>query len=480
MSMIAIGQSMADQTALVAPLFTHADQHPDDIALVQGSTRVSYGELAAAVEARYAAFQRQGLVAGDAVLVLFTPSIDSVVTYWALHLAKAVVVVGDPTATKADWQSCIDRTGARFQTTGDDLTPTGAAATDLPPDSAAVFFSSGTTGQPKAIVHSAASLTGLHLALTVTWRIGPGDRVLGALPFHTIYGLAFSAGTAIYTGATLVLLEKFSPARALAAIQDHQITTAAFVPAMLLMILNFDRRDDFSTDSLRMIYSASAPISEADIARFETFSGATVLCNYGMTEIPGSAVEVSGQPHVQGAAGKICPGFNVAVRAADGTVLPVGDVGEVTLRGPSQMLGYLDAPDLTAERVRDGWVYTQDKGRIDTDGNITVLGRMSDMIIRGGLNISPLEIESTLSAHDAVADVAVVGPEDPVLGQTVSAFVVPRRAETGLGDALKHHCAAHLAPPKVPAEFIFTDEIPRNAAGKIDRKALLARHAARA
>ncbi len=470
---------MDNLPSLVAPIFAHASERPEQIAVIAGGRSLSHSGLAAEVSQRAERFAKAGLVQGDGVLVLLSPSIEAVITYWALHACRAVIVVGDPTSTQAEHEDCIGRTGARFVASGRDLKPTAIGPCDLPSGCAVVLFSSGTTGVPKAIMHSRTSLQALHETLTETWGIGPQDRVLGALPFHTIYGLIFSAASAIYAGSTLVLLEGFHPERALKAIQDHQITTAAFVPAMLLMILNFDGRESYDCQSLRMIYSASAPISEADIERFNQFSGSEVICNYGMTEIPGSAVEIAGERHKKGAAGKISPRFEVAVRDAEGRDLPIGEVGEITLRGPTQMLGYLDAPEVTAERVRDGWIYSQDKGRIDKNGNIFILGRMSDMIIRGGLNISPLEIENALSRHDAVADVAVIGPDDAVLGQIVSAFIVPRLNTGDLDADLRTHCAEHLAPPKVPAEFLITEMIPRNAAGKIDRRALLAERAAR-
>lgn len=464
---------------IVAPLFSHATERPEQIAVIADDEDLTYGDLCGSIEQRATKFKKAGLIQGDAVLVLLKPSIDAVIAYWALHACRAVIVVGDPTGTQAEQDSYAARTGARFAVSDKGFVPTAAKPRELPFDCAVILFSSGTTGTPKAIMHSRVTLQALHETLKSTWGIGPDDRVLGALPFHTIYGLVFSAASSIYAGSTLVLLDRFHPKNAVDAIQTHQITTAAFVPAMLLMILNFNERDDYDCSSLRMIYSASAPISEADIERFNRYSGSEVICNYGMTEIPGSAVEIAGQPHTQGTAGKISLGFDVAIRGPDGDVLPVGEVGEITMRGPTQMLGYLDAPDLTAERIRDGWIFSQDKGRIDEDGNIFVLGRMSDMIIRGGLNISPLEIENALSRHDAVADVAVVGPEDSILGQIISAFIVPRLDTDDLDARLRAHCAEHLAPPKVPAEFLMTKAIPRNAAGKIDRRELLAERAAR-
>lgn len=495
--------------AYVLPIWKHAANNPDRAALVQGGKSLSYLELRDAVDRQARLFQSGGIEAGTPVLLLLDVALESVVAYWALHAIGAVLVVGDPAGATANlrhfkvvssakhvvagslafeaasklqdaliWQVATDGLVGSFTAASwlsseeEDL---HSAPPPLPEECALILFSSGTTSAPKAIAHSRGAMQALHETLIQTWKLTPDDVVLGGLPFHTIYGLIFSAASTIYSGATLVLMERFHPETALSLIQTYQVTTAAFVPAMLIMILNLAEREKFDRSSLRMVYSASAPISESDLMGFAEFSGADVLCNYGMTEIPGAAVEVSGNPHVAGSSGKVSPNFEVSVRDIDGGALPVGETGEIAMKGPTLMLGYLGDPEKTADRIRDGWIFSQDKGRVDSEGNIFVLGRMSEMIIRGGLNISPLEIESALSEHDSVADVAVVGPADRVFGQIVVAFVVPStfEPEGNLSDALFSHCRSKLASPKVPTAFHFVSEIPRNMGGKIDRKALL-------
>ena len=499
----------SDPPPILAPLWRHALERPDLCAVSDESGALSYAELRTAIEAQLDRFRANGIAARDPVLVLFDVCVESVVAYWALHGIGAILVVGDPTGTRADIDHYIEATGALHVVAGARAdqqvlsssklivhrrtTVEGAAfgvwekiavggtnpaaeTVKHRSECGLILFSSGTTGKPKAIAHSREALVALHETLLKTWKLSPTDVVLGALPFHTIYGLIFSAASTIYAGATLVLIERFHPERALRSIERREVTTAAFVPAMIIMILNYAKKDRFDCSSLRMVYSASAPISESDIERFSDFAGTTVICNYGMTEIPGAAVEVAGRPHQAGSAGRVSPGFEISIRDEGGKVLPLGEVGEIAMRGPSQMLEYLGEPEMTAKRVRDGWIYSQDKGRMDAGGNVYVLGRTSEMIIRGGLNISPLEIENTLASHDAVVDVAVVGPADAVLGQIVSAFVVPLAdvPRDQLKELLKQHCSDHLAPPKVPAEYFIIEEIPRNAAGKISRKELLA------
>ena len=440
---------------------------------------------------------RVGIGAGSRVLFFPNVSVASVVTYWALRSLDAVIAVADPGAGTGERAYFAAKTGATVafmdQRAENGPVPPGCRVfrladepeprwitLDAPnhtageSDTAVILFSSGTTGQPKAICHDHGSILGLHHALDATWAIGRGDTVLGALPFHTIYGLLFSAGTAIHSGAHLVLMDRFRADTALQMIEAHRVTTAALVPAMLLMMLSVDGRDRFDLSSLQMVYSASAPIAEADIARFRAFSGAEVLQNYGMTEIPGAVVERRGRPRRTGSVGAVSPGFEAVALDEAGRPLPPGQTGEIALRGPSMMQGYLDDPERTAARIRNGWVLTEDIGVVDTEGYVRLSGRRSDMIIRGGLNLSPVEIAGVIAEHEAVSDVAVVGASDPILGEVPVAVVVPIGATDTLAEALTAHCAARLSKPKVPDRIVFRAALPRNDGGKVRKDVLLA------
>ncbi|MDA0703324.1 MAG: AMP-binding protein [Proteobacteria bacterium] len=488
------------------PIWDHARRDPGRVAVADSNSSLSYEDLRDDVARLALALRESGIRPGEPVLVLLDVCVESVIAYWALRSIDAVVVVGDPTCKDDELAYYLSATGARRIVAGVRAAqalsaPQGTAwhvledntgalrrwsldresdpvpahsPRDLGEDASVILFSSGTTGRPKAILHTTESLRGLHETLIHTWKLGPEDRVLGALPFHTIYGLVFSAASSIYAGASLILLEKFHPERALRAIEAHRITTAAFVPTMALMILNFDGREDHDLGSLRAVYTASAPISELDIERFAAFSGTSLIANYGLSEIPGAAVERADVPHFPGSVGRISPGFEVCVRDPSGAPLAIGETGEVTMRGLSLMKGYLGAPEQTAERIRDGWIYSQDIGRVDELGNIFLSGRASEMIIRGGLNISPREVETALSKHADVLDVAVIGLDDPIFGQIVLAVVVPRRAaeEERMRGVLLEHCRTQLPPAKVPTRIEFMDELPRNAGGKVLRKEL--------
>lgn len=491
---------------VLAPLRAHAEHLGTRPAVTDVRGTLSYRALFDAITQLAERLETVGIGRGTPVLLQPDVSAESVVAYWALRAAGAVVVVGNPGSTAPEREFFLTKTGARHVFAGERAEaalppPDGCAWHTLWADGAGhrswqlaparsegakatadhthahravVLFSSGTTGTPKAIVHSPESIAGLHATLLQTWKLSPDDTVLGALPFHTIYGLLFSAGTAVVAGSHLALLSRFRPGDALSAIAQHRVTTAAMVPAMLLMMMECEGGGAFDLSSLRAVYTASAPISPSDMERFAVFSGARVVANYGMTEIPGAVVEPADEPHRKGSVGRVSPGFEVVARARDGTARPRGETGEITMRGPSKMVEYLDDPERTAQRIRDGWVYSEDLGHVDSDGYVFLSGRMSDMIVRGGLNISPLEIEGVLAAHKDVADVAVIGLPDRVLGDVVAAAIVPRGGvdASALIESLKIHCANALAKEKVPVAFAIHTELPRNDGGKVLRKVL--------
>lgn len=488
------------------PIWNHASVIPDSLAVSDASVSLTYQRLAEEVQAFADRLSVLGIGKGTPVLVLFDVCAASVVAYWTLRSLGAIVVVGDPTGTEADLAQFASRTGAQHILVGqraagrigkatgkawhvlmepaeagagwklDATIPAAVSQSPLFEDNdAVVLFSSGTTGRPKAIVHTNQSLIGLHETLKEAWLLAPGDRVLGCLPFHTIYGLLFSAASSIHAGTSLYLLERFKPEDALEAIERHSISTAALVPTMVLMMLNADGRERFDLSSLRALYTASAPIAERDVVRFAEFARTRLIANYGMTEIPGAALEPADELHVAGSVGRISPGFEVSVRGPDGDRLMPGQTGEITLRGRSMMRGYLDDPAQTAERVRDGWIHTQDIGHVDAHGNIFLSGRVSELIMRGGLNISPREVEAALAHHPDVVDAFVMGEADAIYGQTVLAVVSIRggKGEAGRQDELRASlmecCRLHLAGAKLPARIEFLDTLPRNAGGKVLR-----------
>ncbi|GGJ21959.1 class I adenylate-forming enzyme family protein [Paenarthrobacter histidinolovorans] len=509
------GSSSPEVGAAVQALHAHALEIPDRIAVRDSRTALTWRELEAEVLSLAQSLQADGVGNGSPMLLLLDSCVESIVAYWAVRELDATVILADPGCTRAEYDHYVAATqpGWVFSTRSGTWERLGLAddaqlqrpsmtwfiqdsSAELPllrpwqrrelrgeapknrfeeaPSARLVLFSSGTTGQPKTILHTDASVLALHNVHTEVWKLSSDDVVLGCLPFHNIYGSIYTAASAIFNGATLALMERFKPDIAMRRIQEWRVTTMAMVPAMMVMMLNAETRNEADFSTLRVSYTGGAPVSDPVMEAFQALSGAPVLASYGLTECPGAAVEPFGSTHGSGVAGRICPGFEAVARNSSGDELSPGEVGEITLRGPSQMLSYLGQPELTQQRIRGGWVYSQDIGFVDEEGNIHVSGRAGDMIIRGGLNIAPKEIEDVLVEHPDVVTAAVVGVEDAVLGQTVKAFVVPRPNSdlTTLADSLRRHCAEKLSRAKIPESTVFLAKLPMNAGGKVLRSML--------
>lgn len=492
----------------------HAAAQGETVAVRDSRGQLTWDELTNEVRVLGATLESAGLSEGSPVLLLVDTCIETIVAYWAVRSVGGIAVIGDPGCTRSEFDQYVDavQPGWVFTTRPDawdrlsvesgrsvpsmrwflqdhaidgEMRPwirrdsTGAAPKNRfteCPEVRVVLFSSGTTGSPKAIAHTEESVLALHNVNARGWALTPDDVVLGALPFHTIYGSIYTAASALHNGATLALMERFRPEVALERIESWGVTTTAMVPTMLMMMLNLEDKKRFNLESLRAVYVGAAPTSDGVMEEFSRFAGARVLATYGLTECPGAAVEKSVENHHPGTAGRTSPGFDAVARDETGKPLAPGITGEITVRGPTQMWGYLGQPELTQQRIRGGWVYTQDIGSVDKNGNVFVYGRASDMIIRGGLNIAPKEVEDVILQHPDVVAVAVIGVAHETYGQTVQAFVVPRDASTarGLRTSLKKHCASRLNRAKVPERFILVRDLPMNSGGKVVRQALTA------
>ncbi|MDV6244870.1 class I adenylate-forming enzyme family protein [Rhodococcus opacus] len=489
---------------------SHAAERPDALAVSDSHTSLTWSGFVDAIDRLAEDLNGIGVRPRDPVLLLLDSCVESVVAYWAVRQIDAIAVIGDPGCKRFELQHFLDSTGARYVLATRPGTLDRVEGTSEPlgvhwllqsadrfeglrawsswedgasprssrvqvEDAAVILFSSGTTGAPKTIVHTRRSILALHHTQRDVWCLNANDIVLGALPFHTVYGAIFSAASAAYNGSSLVLVERFDARNVLGLIESERVTTAALVPTMIVMMLNVEEAFDLS--SLRMTLTGSAPIAEEDISRFTALTGAPLLSSYGMTECPGAATERPGSAHRPGSAGQISPDFEVCARDDSGNPLTIGEIGEITLRGPTLMSGYLHQPELTASRIVDGWIHTQDIGFVDADGYIYVSGRNTDMIIRGGLNIAPREVEAVIGQHSAVMTCAVVGKDDRLYGQVVKAYVVlhPDALRSSILDDLSRHCLDRLSRAKVPVEFVAVRELPINAGGKVLRSELSAR-----
>jgi long-chain acyl-CoA synthetase len=335
-----------------------------------------------------------------------------------------------------------------------------------------ILYTAGTTGQPKGVALSHANLVSNARAASRLYEL---DRVrwsLAVLPLSHSYGLTLmNAGHILGTRA--VLLRWFNPELVLETIERYRVQQMAGVPTMYIYLLNFPDAARFDTSSMKLWGSGAAPLPVEIVEPFEAKFGGRLLEGYGLTEASPvvSAHRYSGERRL-GSVGQPIPGVDVAILDDDDRAVPTGEVGEVCVRGPNVMLGYYRLPEETARTIRAGWLHTGDMGRLDPDGFLYIVERKKDLIIRGGFNIYPREVEDVLYAHPAVAETAVIGVADPVMGEDVLAFVVCKSGATATADAVIAFCQERLAKYKCPKQVRFVDSLPKSPIGKILRKEL--------
>ena len=354
--------------------------------------------------------------------------------------------------------------------------PRRDAAAREPADTAAIVYTSGTTGQPKG-----AELTHLQLYMNADipgrlFGVRPDDIVITVLPLFHVFGLSSIMNICVRFGCTMALIPRFTPEAVLTAIERDRATIFEGVPTMFADLLACPDLGRYDLSSLRVAISGGASIPKPLLDAFEQRFGLMILEGYGLTETASTTTfNISTQERRVYSVGKPIWGTQTQVWDHDGRPLPPGaeHVGEVVTRGLHVMKGYWHDPEATASVFTGDWLHTGDLGYFDEDGFLFIVSREKELIIRGGYNVYPSEIENVLHAHPAVAEAAVVGIPDERLGEEVMAVVIPRPAMTVLEEELIAHCRQSLAAYKVPRVFQFRSELPKNTLGKVLKTALV-------
>ncbi len=490
-------------------LVQRAAATPGAAALRIGERRVSFADLHASADAtalllRDAGVRRGDVVAtllwngrafvecfhaamriGAALLPLHARSTPDELAF-ALRDASARIVVHGPDELAAAAKEAADRAGgiaridagaapeASLATLAPRVVGAGELLDRVGPESIlAILYTSGTTGRPKgarlplrSFLWSAAA-SALHLGAS------PSDRWLACLPLFHVGGLAILART-VLSGSCVVLHERFDAEAVAAALGAGDITHVSLVPTMLSRVLDaWGDRPAPSTLQCVLVGGAALPSGLLERARG---SGFPVAPTYGLTEAASQVATLppgAGSPESDGAAWPL-PGVEIRIEGEDGTEAPPGATGEICVRGPNVMEGYHGLPDETARALRGGWLHTGDVGTVGPGGRLRVLDRRSDLVVSGGENVYPAEVEAVLASHPDVSEAAVAGEPDPDLGQRVVAAVVARPgAQPDPGD-LREFCRSRLAGFKVPRRIDLVAEFPRTSSGKILRRALVA------
>ena len=512
-----MNEMMDTMITTVAALQHYVDQTPGATLLLFDGRQISFDDVAMAARTYAAHFAALGLARGDRVALMLPNSPEFVAAYLGAHAARltAVLINTAYRATElrhilADSAAVLlitDAAGARevtplradlpalrhVLTIPGPMPEATAAAIAAPPwpsdgpqpgDIALLAYTSGTTGRAKGAMLSHANLLRNSAAVTQAWRWSRSDRLLLTLPLFHIHGLGVGLHGALLTGSSIDLRRNFDAEAALATLARGETTLFFGVPTMYARLLQ--RADAMDTEAIdatiaamrvRLFVSGSAPLSEQIFAAFARRFGQPILERYGMTETVMNTTNPYDGERRAGTVGVPFPGQEArVVDVATRQDLPDGAHGEIQVRGPHVFAGYWRQPEATAAAIDgDGWFSTGDLGWRDADGYYTIAGRARELIISGGYNIYPREVEEVLAQHPAVREVAVVSRPDAEYGERVVAYVVAEDAalaSEATATELIGWCRARLASYKKPSEIRFVAQLPRNALGKVQKHLL--------
>jgi long-chain acyl-CoA synthetase len=488
-----------------------AVRQPHRPALTIGEKTLTYAEVDGAVSALATSLVEQGIAPGDRV-ALWMPNVPPfAIGYFAILRAGAVVVPVSTLLGLNEVSYILENSGAKALIAAHIFNDLTAQLPDKVPglervivwgdkpacevlsfdalcarapgpealhpasgdDLAVIIYTSGTTGRPKGAMLSHANLLSNAAACAQVIEVNAQDRFLTVLPLFHSFGATVCMILPILLGAHIVLLPRFNPAEVLQALSGYRITVFAGVPAMYGVLLNVRDLSGMDFAPLRLCVTGGAPCPPKFISAFRERFGALLIEGYGPTEAS-PVVSVNPPSGMQkiGSTGPAVPGVELGIADEQGTWLAVGEVGEVCVRGPNVMQGYWQAPEATAETVRNGWLFTGDMGRLDEDGYLYIVDRKKDMIIVSGMNVYPREVEDVIYQLPAVGDCAVVGEPSERRGEDVKAFVVLKEGQTLTEEEVLDHCRQHLASFKVPRTVVFAQDLPRSGTGKILKRAL--------
>ncbi len=500
---------MSSSLSLASVLSESARRWPEQPAVIEGAHRVSFGELWDQVLALAGALAQQGVRPGDKVALIAPNTTEFPRTYYAIIAAGAVVVpvhllltapemayvLRDSEASLVVCHPLFAEVGGRaaaeaglpLRTVGPDAglarledvaaEPLPGFVTRGPEDPAVVFYTSGTTGQPKGAV-----LSHLNLVMNATVnafdanQMTPADIALGALPLFHTFGQTVSMNSTWRAGATLVLLPRFDAAAAIELMVAEGVNTFHGVPQMYVALLEAATTAP-ELPTLRLCISGGAPLPTTILERFNEVFGVQVLEGYGLSET--SPTATVNQPWFgvrAGTVGHPLWGVDVEVAAAEveGRIefMPTGELGEIVIRGHNVFSGYLNRPDDTAAALVDGWFRTGDLGTKDSDGFISIVDRKKDLILRGGFNVYPREVEEALIRHPAVAEAAVIGLPDDVHGEEVCAVLILRSGSSASASEIIEWSKERLGRHKYPRRIEFVDSYPLGPSHKILKREL--------
>ncbi len=502
-----IQMELSKQLVIGEVLARWARRMPDKEAVVFQEKRLTYGELNERVNRLANGFLDMGIQNGEKVAVLFMNNVELVECYLACWKIGAVVVAINFRLTGPEISYQVNQSdskafiyGRMFQETVNTITDqlpkvqhyicpgeigsgniidyeellTGKSPKDpdifvSDDDPAFILYTSGTTGKPKGAVLTQKNLLMEVINFSIEAELRRGDRTVFAAPLFHVAAI-MQCFTLLFLGGTVVIMEQFDPEEMLKLIEVEKITVAQIIPVMWISILALPNVGGYDTSTLRTAISGAAVLlTEVLEKALKLFPGIGIYNIFGQTETTGGMTTLHPEDafNKMGSVGQRMINSEARIVDDDDRDVPVGKVGEIIYKGPTVLKEYYKNPEGTAEAMKGGWFHSGDLVREDEDGYIYVVDRKKDMIISGGENIYPAELEEVLFAHPKILEVAVIGVPDPRWGENVKAVVVPEQGESLTQEEVIDYCKKHLASYKKPKTIEFIEALPRNAAGKV-------------
>jgi long-chain acyl-CoA synthetase len=494
-----------------------AKRDPDHVAVILDSFKFTYGQLDALSSQVASSLRAAGLAKGDRVGLMLPNVPQFPIAYYGILKAGGIVVPMNVLLKAPEVSFYMGDSGARYLIVWDDFAAEALkgiaslhdvttfvalkpGATDAPAgtrsftelmggdpkfdaettqgdDTAVILYTSGTTGKPKG-----AELTHLNLFMNAhmvshVFGSGPQDVTLAVLPMFHSFGQSSVMNVALHVGSTLTLVPRFDTDKVMEVIQRDRVTIFPGVPTMFFALLHHPSADKYDLSSLRVAISGGAAIPGEVIQAFERKFGTTILEGYGLSETsPTASFNVSVEERKVLSIGKPLFGVEMKIFDIDDKELPAGkdNVGEIVIRGHNVMKGYWNQPQANIEAFKGGWFHTGDLGYVDEDGFFFIVDRKKEMIIRGGFNVYPREVEEVIYTHPAVAEAAVIGVPDERLGEEVKAVVALKPGAEASAEDIIAFVKERVAAYKYPRTIQFVDTLPKGATGKILKKELKA------
>lgn len=476
-------------------------QYSQRTAVVGAEQRATYGELNTFIQTAAQILKNIGVGAGIKVALVFPNEPNFGVAFFAVLVAGGIPCPINPNLTTVELDQLLlvlepqlilasqwseERQSAlqtqlpllkfeNWNLLGNDtqIKPASALEPELD-DVACIFCTSGTTGLPKAVLLTHQNLLSNTHALWANKKWLDQEVFGNALPTFHIYGLTVLTLLPLSMGGTVVYMPKFSPQSCLQTIEQKKITRFGGVPSMFAVLNQYRKRNDFNVSYCQSWISGGAPLPEAVVDEFSIRYASSIYEGYGMLETsPGISWNLDDASYHKAAVGRPLKGIDVQIRDSQGQRLPQGKTGHIWVGGPGVMKGYYRNPVATAETIQNGWLDTGDIGCFDADGYLYLMGRQKEVMIVGGHNVYPREIETVLLSHPSVADAGVASQVNRARGEEIFAFVVAIAGSQFDESALNQHCRNALSSFKIPRHIYEVAQIPRNDSGKILRKVLL-------